>query len=132
MARCLAVAMSQAPGLSRDARLRPLLERGDERVLRELLGQADVAHDPREAGDEPRRLDSPDRVDRAVRVGSRHGYRSDHLQSLRARPRQLYLDRVIATRARGVTRGFPDLVMPRRPPEVTFESGNSSTLTRCP
>ena len=38
----------------RDARLRPLLERGDERVLRELLGEADVAHDPREAGDEPR------------------------------------------------------------------------------
>ena len=38
----------------RDARLRPLLERGDERVLRELLGEADVAHDPREPGDEPR------------------------------------------------------------------------------
>ena len=32
----------------RDARLRPLLERGDERVLRQLLGEADVAHDPRE------------------------------------------------------------------------------------
>ena len=47
--------MSQAPGLSRNARLRPLLERGDERVLREVLGQADVAHDPREAGDEPAR-----------------------------------------------------------------------------
>ena len=60
----------------RDARLRPLLERGDQRVLRELLGQADVAHDPREAGDEPGRLDPPDRVDRAVGVGSRHGYQS--------------------------------------------------------
>ena len=32
----------------RDARLRPLLERGDERVLRQVLGQADVAHHPRE------------------------------------------------------------------------------------
>ena len=64
----------------RDARLRPLLERGDERVLREVLGQADVAHDPRKAGDEPRRLDPPDRVDRAMGVGSRHGYRSHHLQ----------------------------------------------------
>ena len=42
----------------RDARLRPLLERGDERVLRELLGQADVAHDAREAGDEPGRTRS--------------------------------------------------------------------------
>ena len=37
----------------RDARLRPLLERGDERILREILGETDVAHDPREAGDEP-------------------------------------------------------------------------------
>ena len=52
----------------RDARLRPLLERGDQRVLRELFGQADVAHDPRQAGDEPGRLDPPDRVDRAMGV----------------------------------------------------------------
>ncbi len=59
----------------RDARLRPLLERGDERVLREILGQADVAHDPRETGDEPGRLDPPDRVDRAMRIGCRHGHR---------------------------------------------------------
>ena len=55
----------------RDARLGPLLERGDERVLRQLLGEADVAHDPREAGDQPGGLDPPDRVDRAVRVGAR-------------------------------------------------------------
>ena len=61
----------------RDARLRPLLERGDERVLRQLLGQADVAHDAREAGDQPGRLDPPDRVDRAMGVGSRHCDRSD-------------------------------------------------------
>ena len=33
------------------------------------------------------RLDPPDRVDRAMGVGSRHGYRSHHLQSPRARPR---------------------------------------------
>ena len=37
----------------RDARLRPLLERGNERILRELLGPTDVADDPRETGDEP-------------------------------------------------------------------------------
>ena len=37
-----------------------------------------------EAGDEPRRLDSPDRVDRAMGVGSRHGYRSHHLHARRA------------------------------------------------
>ena len=29
------------------------LERGDESILREVLGKADIAHDPREAGDEP-------------------------------------------------------------------------------
>src|SRR5439155_24354805 len=54
----------------RDARLRPLLERGDERILRELLGKTDIAHDPRETGDEPGRLDPPDRVDRSVRIGN--------------------------------------------------------------
>ena len=69
----------------RDARLRPLLERGDQRVLRQLLGQADVAHHARQAGDEPRRLDPPDRVDGAMGVGGRHGYRSDHLPSAGAR-----------------------------------------------
>ena len=68
MARCFAVAMSQAPGIVRDAGLRPLLERRDERVLREVLGEPDVAHDPREPRDELRRLDPPDRLDRAVRV----------------------------------------------------------------
>src|SRR5450432_2021108 len=34
----------------RDARLRPSLERGDESILREILGKTDIAHDPREAG----------------------------------------------------------------------------------
>src|SRR2546428_8161729 len=51
----------------RDARLRPLLERGDESVLRELFGQTDVAHDPRETGDDPGRLDPPDRLDGSIR-----------------------------------------------------------------
>src|SRR2546427_3525880 len=36
----------------RDARLRPALERDDERVLRQVLGQTDVAGDPGEPGDE--------------------------------------------------------------------------------
>jgi hypothetical protein len=69
----------------RDARLRPPLEGDDEGVLREVLGQADAAHDPREAGDEPRRLDSPDGGDRAMGIGSRHGYRSEHSGFGRAR-----------------------------------------------
>jgi len=37
----------------RDARLGPLLERGDQSILREILGQAHITHDPREAGNEP-------------------------------------------------------------------------------
>ncbi len=65
----------------RDARLRPLLERGDKSILRQLFGKADIAHDPRETGDEPGRFDPPDRVDGAMYVGSRHCYRSHHLHS---------------------------------------------------
>ena len=51
----------------RHAVLRPVLERGDERVLGQLLGQADVAHHSRDAGDHLGLLDPPDRIDRAVR-----------------------------------------------------------------
>ena len=53
MARCLAVAISQAPGLSGTPELWPLFERGDERVLGKFFGHADIAHDSRQAGDEP-------------------------------------------------------------------------------
>src|SRR5439155_18763789 len=52
----------------RDARLGPPLECHDQRVLREILGQTDVAHDPREPGDEPGRFDSPDGLDTAMRL----------------------------------------------------------------
>src|SRR5262245_26595600 len=68
--------------LVRDARLRPPLECRDERLLGEVLGHPDVAYQPREPCDEPRRFDSPDRVDRAVRIGSRHRPRSQHLPPL--------------------------------------------------
>jgi hypothetical protein len=37
----------------RDARLRPLLKRGDEGILRQVLGKADVTHNADEPGDEP-------------------------------------------------------------------------------
>src|SRR5439155_17122630 len=72
-------------GIARDAGLRPLLERGDERIVREVLGEPDVAYDPREAGDDPRRFDPPDRVDRAMGVGSRHDSRSHHRPRFSAR-----------------------------------------------
>src|SRR5207245_8042830 len=42
------------------------------------LGQAYIAHDPRQPGDEPRRLNPPDRVNRSMCVGSDHCYRSQH------------------------------------------------------
>ena len=74
-------------GVVRNARRRPLFERRDERVLREIFGEPDVAHDAREAGDDLRRLDAPDRVDRPMGVGSRHGYRSHHLHARVAEPR---------------------------------------------
>jgi hypothetical protein len=45
--------------------LRPALERGHQRVLRELLGAPDVAHQAGDAGDDARRLDAPDGLDRS-------------------------------------------------------------------
>ena len=63
-------------GVIGDARLRPFLERDDQRVLGELFGEPDVPHDPHQPGDEPGGLDSEHRVDRAMGLGSRHGYQS--------------------------------------------------------
>ena len=62
-------------GIVRDPGGGPLLQSRDERVVREVFCQADVSHHVRESGDEPRRFDPPDRVDRGVRFGSHHGYR---------------------------------------------------------
>jgi hypothetical protein len=46
-----------------------LLQRGEESVLGQLFGQADVPDQSGEAGDDPGRLDPPHRLDRAVRRG---------------------------------------------------------------
>src|SRR5260221_856122 len=64
----------------RNALLWPLLERGDERVLRELLREPQVAHDPRQTGDQLGRLDAPDSVNGAMRACGRPGPRSKHLR----------------------------------------------------
>jgi hypothetical protein len=53
-----------------DSRLRPLLERGDESVLRQVFGNTHVPHDPGKSRDEFRGLDSPDRLDGAMCIGS--------------------------------------------------------------
>ncbi len=71
-------------GILRHAGLRPLLECGDQRVLRQLFGDADIAHDARQAGDDARRLHAPHGVDgaidlAAVDVSEAPRNRSDHL-----------------------------------------------------
>jgi hypothetical protein len=45
-----------------------LLERGNQCILRELLGKTNIAHDPREAGDESGGFDPPDRIDRTMDI----------------------------------------------------------------
>jgi hypothetical protein len=52
-----------------------LLERRDQRILGELLGNADVAHHAREPGDQLGLLDAEDRLDSAMCIGRRHGDR---------------------------------------------------------
>jgi hypothetical protein len=52
-----------------------LLERRDQRILGELLGNADVAHHAREPGDQLGLLDAEDRLDSAMFIGRRHGDR---------------------------------------------------------
>jgi hypothetical protein len=57
------------PGVVGDAVARPALERDQQRVLRQVLGQPDVADQPRQAGDEAGGLDPPDRLDRRPGLG---------------------------------------------------------------
>ena len=64
--------MSQAPGLVGHALVGPLLERRDERVLRQLLGDADVAHHAREPRDELRPFDAKYRLDCGMGRRLRH------------------------------------------------------------
>ena len=61
------------PRIVGDAGARPLLERRDERILRELLGCSHVAGQARESRDELRRLDPPDRIDGALDFRGLHG-----------------------------------------------------------
>ena len=72
MARRLAVVISQAPGLAGT----PVLGHSDKamtkRVLRQLLGTVDIAHQPGQARDEPGPLDAKGRLDRLVRLARGH------------------------------------------------------------
>ncbi|CUJ41539.1 Uncharacterised protein [Achromobacter xylosoxidans] len=55
---------------------RPALQRGHQRVLGQFLGQADIAHQARDAGDDAGGLDAPDGFDGAV--GCRRSGRRGH------------------------------------------------------
>src|SRR5262249_24928386 len=63
-----------------DAGFGPLFERRDHRVVSEVFGEADIAHDPCETGDKSGPLDPKYRVDCSVCIDSSHHYRSHHLQ----------------------------------------------------
>ena len=68
--------------IPRHTGFRPLLQRRYQRILREFLGPPHVADQAGESGDEPCRFDPPNRLDRAMGVGSGHCYRSHHRQPL--------------------------------------------------
>jgi hypothetical protein len=55
-----------------------LLQRGDQRFLRKILGQADIANYAGECRNNFRRLDSPDRINDAVDVSYRH-FKDDNM-----------------------------------------------------
>jgi hypothetical protein len=55
-----------------NTRLGPLLEGGDQSILREVFGEADIAHDAGQSGDEADRLHAPDGIDRGMGVGRGH------------------------------------------------------------
>ena len=58
-------------GVARHTAGGPLLERGDQRIVRKIFGDRDVTHDAREAGDDLRRFHPPDGVDGVRDVGAR-------------------------------------------------------------
>ena len=59
-------------GPVRNPAFRPFGQCGDERVLRQLFGQADVTNHPGQARDQPGPLDPEDRLDRLMDFGRRH------------------------------------------------------------
>ncbi len=62
MARRLEVAVSRAPGFSGTPGSRPLFQGGEEGFLREVFGEADIAREADETGDDAGGLDAPRRL----------------------------------------------------------------------
>src|SRR6185503_2901430 len=65
-------------GIVGDARLGPLLERGQKGVLCKVLGQADVANDACDRAGDAGGFDAPDGVDDAMKIGGGHRPGSEH------------------------------------------------------
>jgi hypothetical protein len=72
MARRLARASSQAPGIGRNADPRPFGQGDDQRVLRQLLGKVDIPHHAGQARDEPGPFNAKGRFDHLVRLACGH------------------------------------------------------------
>ena len=73
MARRLATAISQAPGLAGTPVLGHSDEGDDQRVLRQLLGKVDIPHHAGQARDEPGPFNAKGRFcDRLVRLACGH------------------------------------------------------------
>ena len=72
-------------GIVRDPRFRPTLQGHRERVLGKLFGEAHVADDACQPGDELGGLDPPDGVDGAMWIGGRHGRQSEQVRFRSAR-----------------------------------------------
>ena len=60
-------------GVARHARLRPLRQRVDERLLRQVFGEADIADRPGQRRDDLGGLHPPHRVDGLAQIGGGHG-----------------------------------------------------------
>ena len=72
--------MSQAPGLSGMPDFGHCSSAATSASCASSSATPDVAHHARQAGDELRLLDAADRLDGVMCIGSRHGYRYQHLQ----------------------------------------------------
>ena len=64
-------------GVGGDSRRRPLFQGSQQRFLGEVLGETHVANNARESRDDFGGLHSPDRINGAMAIGSRHT--TDHI-----------------------------------------------------
>ena len=106
MARRLATAISQAPGLAGTPVLGHSDEGDDQRVLRQFLGKVDIAHDAGQARDEPGPFNAKDRFDRLMRLACGHAALSAKAISEASRPPPTVSDDAELL-ARPIRRRFP-------------------------